>query len=199
VGDFNDKVGREDIFKPIIGNESLHEASNDNGVRVLNFATSKNLIVKSTTFPHRDIYKQIWTSFNGVTHNQIHHVLIDNRRHLNILDVRSFREADCDTDHYVVVAKLRERISVSKGARQNFDTEGSDLRNLHDVEVTEKYWVEILNRFATSENLGESLDFNTAWENIRENIQSSAKGNMRYHKLKQNKPWFDDEYSKFIE
>jgi hypothetical protein len=40
-----------------IGNESLHEASNDNGVRVVNFAASKNLIVKSTTFPHRDIHK----------------------------------------------------------------------------------------------------------------------------------------------
>jgi exonuclease III len=50
MGDFNAKVGREDIFKPIIGNESLHEASNDNGIRVVNFATSKNLIVKSTTF-----------------------------------------------------------------------------------------------------------------------------------------------------
>jgi exonuclease III len=52
LGDFNAKVGREDIFKPIIGNESLHEASNDNGVRVVNFATSKNLIVKSTTPRH---------------------------------------------------------------------------------------------------------------------------------------------------
>jgi hypothetical protein len=41
-GDFNTKIGREDIFKPIIGNESIHEASNDNGVRVVNFATSKN-------------------------------------------------------------------------------------------------------------------------------------------------------------
>jgi hypothetical protein len=29
--DFNTKVGREDIFKPTIGNESLHEISNDNG------------------------------------------------------------------------------------------------------------------------------------------------------------------------
>jgi hypothetical protein len=28
LGDFNTKVGREDIFKPIIGNKSLHEASN---------------------------------------------------------------------------------------------------------------------------------------------------------------------------
>jgi hypothetical protein len=54
MGDFNAKVGREDIFKPVIGNESLHEASNDNGVRVVKFLTSKNLILKSTKFVHRD-------------------------------------------------------------------------------------------------------------------------------------------------
>jgi hypothetical protein len=41
LGDFNDKVGREDLFKPTIGNESLHAINNDNGVRVVNFATSK--------------------------------------------------------------------------------------------------------------------------------------------------------------
>jgi hypothetical protein len=50
-GDFNAKVGKEDVFKPIIGNKSLHEVSNNNRVRVVNFATSKNLIVKSTS-PH---------------------------------------------------------------------------------------------------------------------------------------------------
>jgi hypothetical protein len=50
LGDFNAKVGREDIFKPTIGNVSLHEISNDNGVRVVNFATSKNLTVKSIIF-----------------------------------------------------------------------------------------------------------------------------------------------------
>jgi hypothetical protein len=52
--DFNAKV---DIFKPTIGNESLHEISNDNGVRLVNFATSKILRVKSTMFPHRNIHK----------------------------------------------------------------------------------------------------------------------------------------------
>jgi hypothetical protein len=46
-GDFNAKVGREDIFKPTIGNESSHEISNDNGVRVVNHATSKNLVAKA--------------------------------------------------------------------------------------------------------------------------------------------------------
>jgi hypothetical protein len=39
-GDFNAQGGREDIFKPTTGNESLQEISNDNGIRVVNFATS---------------------------------------------------------------------------------------------------------------------------------------------------------------
>jgi methionyl-tRNA synthetase len=39
--DINDKLDREDILKPTIVNESLHEISNDNGVRLVNFATSK--------------------------------------------------------------------------------------------------------------------------------------------------------------
>jgi exonuclease III len=85
LGDFNAKVGREVIFKPIIDNESLREASNDKRVREVNFATLKHQIIKSTTFPHRDIHKHSWTSLDRVTHNQIDHVLIDKRRHSNIL------------------------------------------------------------------------------------------------------------------
>jgi exonuclease III len=36
-GDFNAKVGREDIFKPKIGNQSLREMRNDNGVKSSTF------------------------------------------------------------------------------------------------------------------------------------------------------------------
>jgi hypothetical protein len=43
LGHFNAKLGREDIFKPTIENESLHQDSNDNGVRIVNFATSKKI------------------------------------------------------------------------------------------------------------------------------------------------------------
>jgi hypothetical protein len=55
LGDFNAKVGREDILKPTIGNESLHKISDDNAVTVVNFATSKNLTVISIMFPHCNI------------------------------------------------------------------------------------------------------------------------------------------------
>jgi hypothetical protein len=49
---FNAKLEQEDIFKPTTGNERLHEDGNDNGVTAVNFATSKNLAVRSTIFPH---------------------------------------------------------------------------------------------------------------------------------------------------
>jgi len=87
LGDFNAKVGRENIFKPTIGNKSLHQDSNDNGGRIVNFATSKNLVVKSTMFPHRNIHKYTWASPDRKNQNQIDHILIDRRWHSSILDV----------------------------------------------------------------------------------------------------------------
>jgi hypothetical protein len=117
--DFNAKVGREDIFKPTIGNESLHEISNDNGVRLVNFATSKNLAVESAIFPHRNIHEVTWTSPNGETHNRIDHILILRRRQSSVLDVRSFGETDCESEHYLVVAKVREGLVVSKHTTQS--------------------------------------------------------------------------------
>jgi hypothetical protein len=97
------------------------------------------------------------------------------------------------------VAELRERISVSKQARQKFDLERFDLKRLDDIEIKEKYQVEISNRFAALESLDESFNINNAWESIRENIKTSAKVNLGYQKLKHNKPWFDDECSKLID
>jgi hypothetical protein len=46
LGDFSAKVGRENIFKPTIGNESLHEIINGSGFRIVNFATSKTYLSK---------------------------------------------------------------------------------------------------------------------------------------------------------
>jgi len=47
--------------------------------------------------------------------------LIDRRWHSSILDVEAFRGTDSDTDHYLVVAEVRERLAVSKQAAQKFD------------------------------------------------------------------------------
>ena len=55
--DFNARVERENIFKLTIGNDSLHQDSNDNGVRIVNCDTLQNLVVKSMMFMHQNIHK----------------------------------------------------------------------------------------------------------------------------------------------
>jgi hypothetical protein len=128
LGDFNAKLGREDIFNPTIWNDSLHQDSNDNGVRIVNFTTSKSLDVKSTTLLQRNIHKYTWTSPYGKTHNQIDHILIG-RWQSSVLDYEVVGKLTGDTDHYLVVAKVREKLVVSTLAAQKFGVERFNLRS----------------------------------------------------------------------
>jgi len=142
------------------------------------------VVVKSTMFPHRNIRKYTWTSPDAKIHIQIDHVLIDRRWHSSVLDVRGFRGADCDTDHHLMIAKVRERLAVGKQAAQRFDRQSFNLRKLNEPEVREQYQIEITNRFATLENVNDDKDVNRTWENIKENIQLSAKESLGLHEFK---------------
>jgi hypothetical protein len=78
LGDFNAKVERENNFRPTIGRESLHEDSNDNGIKLKTLTISKEMVISSTCYLHISIHKLTWTSPGGTTHNQINHVVVDN-------------------------------------------------------------------------------------------------------------------------
>ena len=73
-GDFNAKSGRQNIFKLTIWNESTHKDNYDNGIRIVNFATTKYLLSKSTMFPHRKVHNYTWPYPDGKTHDQNVHM-----------------------------------------------------------------------------------------------------------------------------
>jgi hypothetical protein len=45
-------------YKSTIGYESLHNETNNNGIKMIQFVISKGLNVRSTTFAHKDIHKE---------------------------------------------------------------------------------------------------------------------------------------------
>jgi hypothetical protein len=70
--------------------------------------------------------------------------------------VQSVREAECDTDPYLVVAKVRESLAISKQAAKKFDGERFNLRKLNETEVRKQYQIETSHRFAALDNFGDS-------------------------------------------
>jgi hypothetical protein len=68
------------------------------------------------------------------------------------------------------VAKVRERLAVSKQTMHRLHMVSFNLKKLNEVEGKEQYHVEISNRFAPLENLDTGVHINRTWETIREQI-----------------------------
>jgi hypothetical protein len=64
--------------------------------------------------------------------------LIHKRWHSIILDARNFRGVDFDIDYYLVVAKVRERLAISKQAAQNSDGERFNIGKVNKLEITKQ-------------------------------------------------------------
>jgi hypothetical protein len=71
----------------------------------------------------------------------------------------------CDTDHYLVVVKVKEILAVNKQRSHRFHTERFNLKKLNEEEGKEQYYVEISNRFAALEDLDAEVEINSAWGN----------------------------------
>ncbi|KAL4090324.1 hypothetical protein QTP88_025183 [Uroleucon formosanum] len=193
VGDMNAKCGRESQFIPTIGRESLHEQCNDNGLRLVSFATSAGMTISSTTFPHKDIHKATWKSPDDKTRNQIDHILIERRFKSSITDVRNYRGADCDTDHFLVIAKFKtklkspEKIKTEKKSRINIEM-------LKDPEVKRQYQIEMDKIVEELTVKNEELD----WEAIRKMIVRIAEQNIGVLR-RSNNVWYNNKCQKAIE
>jgi hypothetical protein len=98
-----------------------------------------------------------------------------------------------------VVAKVRERLSVSKQTMHRIHMERFNLKKLKEAEGKGQYHVEISNRFAVLENLNTEVDINRAWNIIRAEYNNFSKESLVYYELKKHKPWFYEGCSKLLD
>ena len=113
-----------------------------------------------------------------VTKNQIDHVVIDGRHASSILDVRTLRSANIDSDHFLVAAKVRTRLCVynntCKSVQRSFD-----VQKLRSQKIAESFSIRL------SELLHDTRpdpDVNTQWKHIAQSLHTAAGEKVGYRR-----------------
>jgi endonuclease/exonuclease/phosphatase family metal-dependent hydrolase len=139
MGDANAKVGWESVHQPTIGKHSLHVSTNENGLIMVDFGAGRQLAIKSTYFMHKRIHLQTWHSPDGHTFKQIDHCLIDGRHFSDVLEIMAQRGAYIESDHMLVVIKLRARICRASNSTLQ-QLRRFAVNRLNDMDVVSRYY-----------------------------------------------------------
>lgn len=189
LGDFNSKIGRNECFKPIIGEHNLHQLLNDNGCRLIDLAMGRNLRVKSTMFPHKKIHKGTWRSPDGQHVNQIDHV--NERFNNSILDVRTVHGADSDSDHFLVAGRLRVKLKKRQEIKGGGATGQFDIINLNNPAVVENVQKCIEKKVRMMITSGSGREVEQRWKMVKQLIQEEAEKTIGKQKTKK-KTWINE-------
>ncbi|XP_052903021.1 uncharacterized protein LOC128310418 [Anopheles moucheti] len=190
IGDFNAQVGREEVYKPTIGSSSTHQLTNDNRLRLVNFASSKHMTIRSTFFQHAPRFSYTWRSPQQ-TYSQIDHVLIDGRHFSDIIDIRTYRGANVDSDHFLVMVKLRQKLSVANKLRYQ-PTPRLNTDRLRQADVARDLAI-ALEEALPEDTTTEAKSLNNHWRIVGQAISSTAERTIGRVTRNQRKEWFDDE------
>ena len=169
MGDMNAKVGQENLGREReMGKHGLG-VMNENGEMFADFCAFNELVIGGTIFPHKLCHTATWVSPDHQTENQIDHVAVRQRWRRSLQDVRVKRSADIGSDHHLVVAKLKMKLSARKkppNSRIKFD-----VRRLKARETREAFQLSLHNRFAAlATEEGEEETVEKTWTGLKEVI-----------------------------
>jgi endonuclease/exonuclease/phosphatase family metal-dependent hydrolase len=193
VGDFNAKIGKEERNEGVAGKETIHDTTNDNGAKICDLAAATNTFIVSTQYRHKREHKITWMIPGGTEGNQIDHMLISKKWKRIIQDVRTYRGANVDSDHLLVVAKMRAKVvKQTGGSRKN----GWDVEKLNHTRHNDEYKKEMRKKLETRE---EEVDIDEEWKNLKESIIDTAETVLGRRTTRKRKEWFDEECEKRTE
>ena len=117
MGDMNARGGTDNTCKgEMMGRLGARPEMNENGEKWGDFCQANELVIGGTLFPHKECLKRTWMFPDGGTENQIDHVVFIKRWRISLQDVRAMHGADVESDHHLLIAKVRIKIArVKKG------------------------------------------------------------------------------------
>jgi len=184
LDDFNAQLSKTSrmIWRECLGPFAIGNVTTANGHRLLQFAQSFGMAIKSTFFKHHPHHLFTWYSPDKVTRTQIDHALIVRQSRIKVLDCRVLRGADFDTDHRLMSVVVRAQFHRSK-------TRDTQPRTRYDVQSLQIQ--EVSNAFKESLETGFERDLHPnstvedVWDRFKHAIQVAATTHLAPVKSKQ--------------
>ena len=192
-GDWNAKVGKDALkdWKEFCG-PSCNDVTNERGLRLLEFASYNNVVLANTLGEHKASRRWTWHAPNGIHHNQIDYILVQNRFRSGIkrATTRTFPGADVGSDHDLVFVNFKLRLKTikkPKNTRMKFN-----LDRLRDPNIAESFKATVGGKFAPLLTLEEDHSAETLTAQFNKVMIESANetlGNVR----RKTQRWVTDE------
>jgi hypothetical protein len=149
------------------------------------------MVTGRTLLSHKEIHKGTWKASDRQIINQIDHIFIDARHKYNLMDMRSLRGANIDSDHFLVLSKLCATISNCK-KECRIKIKKYNIEKLKDDDITLQYKQKLDNEL--SKSVVESVE-NTdeQWSTIKRPIIIKAKETLGVADEVRSRDWFDEE------
>ena len=173
-----------------MGKEGCGSMKN-NGERLLEFYMTYDLVIERTLFPFHEIHKLTWCSPSRRDKNQIDHLMINGTWRRSLQDVRVRRGADVGSDHHLVTATLKLKLTRNgpgKARQQQFY-----VKKLKEPRAKSTFTLQLKNKFQTLANTEKhppscTSNINTMWEQITVAYSQTREACLE-HRQKKRKEW----------
>jgi len=195
LGDVNAQLGKERLYNEVIGQHTLHEETNINGELLCEFACANNMVVMSTNFQHKRIHKITWLSPDQNTASLIDHIIINANKKGVIEDVKTMRGPNIDSDHFLVKAVIKQKLSVMHKKKLKPALKWNKV-NLQNPSKLMEYRSLLHTKLI---NLVPKQEINDEWEQIKTTIVDAARGVIQIQGTPPRNEWWDEECKKIIQ
>ena len=137
IGDWNAKVRSQET--PGVAGKFGLGIQNEAGQRLIEFCQENAMVITNTFFQQHKRRLYTWTSLDGQHRNQVDYILCSQRWRSSILSAKTRLEADCGSDHELLIAKFRLKLKKVRKTIRPF------RHNLN--QILYDYTVEVRNRF----------------------------------------------------
>ena len=137
IGDWNSKVGSQEI--PGVTGRFGFGVQNEAGQKLTDFCQENALGIANTLLKQPKRWLYTWTSPDGQNQNQTDYILCSQRWRSSIQSAKIRPEADCGSDHELLIAKFRLKLKNIGKTPRPFRYDLNQIPYDYTMEVTNRF------------------------------------------------------------